>query len=257
MLKNFLGAKRWSELFQEFRQSGTDVAHHPISWRGVGAALAISLVPLGISWLEKVSGTPSSSLTTLSFGICAVLAFVLRSRYRLSNSLPYDWGKAIRLTHTAFAAGCVPVVIILALYPSLLAERLDLVGAAVSSGSGQSEALPAIHSAVLFVLLASLWVAIVEEVIFRGLLVSVLRRCNALSTQYHRDFLACIVSGVLFGISHIPTWGLTSGIGLLGMGIGLSLGYIANREKLFPLIFYHFLFDALSMGVLLLLSIHR
>lgn len=99
------------------------------------------------------------------------------------------------------------------------------------------------------VIMISMWVALVEEILFRGVLVSILRRWKLISTQRQRDVFATLLSASIFGFAHYATWGPIAAIALVGLGIGFSIAYIANGEQLLPLILYHFAFDLLSISI--------
>ena len=100
---------------------------------------------------------------------------------------------------------------------------------------------------IVLILSMAAWVALTEEVIFRGYLVSAIRRWGLIKSQKHRDILAVVVSTLAFGLAHFPTWGPYAATALTGLGLGFVIGYIANGERLFPLILYHFVFDSFSL----------
>ncbi len=58
-----------------------------------------------------------------------------------------------------------------------------------------------------------------------------------------------MISALLFGLAHWPTWGALPALAITGLGLGFVAGYIANGEQLGPLVLYHFIFDALSISI--------
>lgn len=107
----------------------------------------------------------------------------------------------------------------------------------------------------LMVIKVSVWAGLTEEIIFRGMLISILRRWQAFNKQLHRDLFAVIVSAAVFGLSHIFVWGPVMALVLFGLGLGFGVAYIAIGELLLPVVVYHIGFDILSIGASIWLSI--
>ena len=160
-----------------------------------------------------------------------------------------NWKRSLSLTHTAVALGCIPAVLLVLLWPELLAERHDVLTQSMQAQPAPGAAKPPLLYVVAFVLLIAAWVAVVEEVLFRALIVSVVRRWNFLPRQRQRDIAAALISALLFGIAHYVTWGPIASLALIGLGLGFVLAYIANGEQLLPVVLYHFIFDVLSISV--------
>ena len=93
-----------------------------------------------------------------------------------------------------------------------------------------------------------------EEIIYRGLVVSGLRRIGFCKAQLRTDLVACAVSALLFGVAHAGTWGLPAALAIMGLGFGFGVGYIAAGERLIPVIIYHFAFDFLSLVATLFIN---
>ena len=244
-LSRFLATDRWMALWNAFRAESTDRKSPPVSIVLVIIALAVAILAPVFAILDSTVRS-QVSLSTLAFGIGAVLALLIRRKLGITPT--GEWRKALSLTHTAFAVGTVPAVLVLAMHPEFLADRHDTLGQMMAPG-GEKRA--SIWQLALMAPLAALWVGVTEELIFRGLLVSVLRRWQLFASQRKRDFLAIVVSSVIFGASHTITWGPMAGVALTGLGIGFAIGYIANGERIWPVALYHFAFDTLSMLVAL------
>jgi len=140
------------------------------------------------------------------------------------------------LIHTSFALGVVPALVLIFFFRGSFTQALNV-------GTGGKESTLA--EALVGITIAGLFAGVTEEVIFRGLLLSSLRR---LWSRYkYRDLLALVVSSVLFGAFHSVLWGPVVGLALVGVGLGLGAGYIASGERLGTVILYHAVFDLLSL----------
>ena len=67
------------------------------------------------------------------------------------------------------------------------------------------------------------------------------------------DVFAVLASGIIFGLAHIPSWGIALSLAITGLGIGFGVAYVANGERLAPLIVYHAVFDICSLTAAILL----
>lgn len=177
-----------------------------------------------------------------------VLAVLVRWRCRLPFSRDPRWFSHLSLTHTAVALGCIPAVAVLILAPELLAERHDLLTQSIQPQE-HAAARPTMLFTLCMIVAIAGWASITEEIIFRGMLVSVVRRWKIIPSQKQRDIAAGVISAGLFGLAHFATWGPIASIALIGLGMGFVLAYIANDEHVLPLILYHFVFDILSISV--------
>ena len=249
---HFLGTARWLKLGEALRRQSSIEAQPTVGWFAAVSAIGVASCPIFITLADSVRapGTASSNLPTMAFGICTLLALLLRKRMGFLFVPTRDWRESFSLTHTAIAAGCVPAVLVILLAPSLLAERHDVLTAATGTSPGQPG-----HSGLLIwgrialVIAIALWVAITEELIFRGLLVSTIRRFRYIRNQQTRDITAGLLSAILFGLAHWPTWGPLPSLALVGLGLGFVVAYIAIGEQLVPIIVYHFVFDLLSISI--------
>lgn len=249
LLLNFLGEKRWKALWQAIREQNTVALSPRLSFDALLTATVVTLTPVIITYVDSLrpQGDASSILPTIAFGICAVLSLLIRSRLGIKFEATRSLRKSLSLTHTAVALGCIPAVFIFIFSKSMLADRHDVLAQTVEGVD--ATIAPSFFFKLAIVLSLAAWVALTEELIFRGLLVSVIRRTKILKLQWHRDVLACVASSAIFGLAHWPTWGPAAAFALSGLGFGFVLAYIANGEQLAPLVLYHFLFDALSISV--------
>lgn len=242
LLRKFLGIEKFSSLYQAFRSAGSSATQIEVSSHSVLLAVVISVLPALSSYAVTFIDI---DLPTILVGISACLAII----FRIRNKIPFHRGGRFKLSlshvHTAVALGCIPVVLILLLLPSALSH----IGGAINlSHSPNTNTPPSTLSVFLIIVQISVWAAVTEEFIFRGLLISVLRRWSSIRSQHTRDILAITISAMLFGLAHLSQWGPAMSIGLVGLGIGFGVGYVAIGEKLLPLILYHTLFDILSLS---------
>jgi len=147
--------------------------------------------------------------------------------------------------HTAFAIGVIP-----ALFMVLIFRDSFTQGLAVGESSGGPRG--GMHGNILLVILGvSIFAGITEEIIFRGLALSALRRLW--HDRSWRDAASITVSSILFGAFHAVLWGPAVGVALAGIGAGLGAGYVASKERLAAVIVYHSAFDFLSLSAAIFL----
>lgn len=242
MIKNrflykFLGIERIKELSYAIRNQPAPLAN--VSTTGVLIALSLALLPSAGHYIIPYS--KKLDISTVLIGVTTCLSLVLRRRLGIPFESVRNWGRAFKLTHVAFALGCVPTVILVLFRP----EALYMLGNAANGDSTVN-----IHSTfgvASFVLGVSIWAGLTEEIIFRGMLLSILRRWRVLNKQAHRDVFAVLLSSLVFGLGHVSLWGLSLSLAVTGLGIGFGMAYIATKEVLLPLVIYHAMFDALSL----------
>lgn len=244
-LTTFLGVARWRQFWSAIRSGWEQPAEPTIALSPIILSLLVGITAPAIAAADHYFGPKDSFLTTLGFGVTAVLALLIRSRLGLLEKPKVSFFHSLSLTHTAFALGCIPALAVVALSPNLLAERAATLGGT----SPEAVTQPTQVQVITFILAIAAWAAVTEEVLFRGLLIGVIRRARLGSSQRTRDIMACVLSASLFGLSHVPLWGWAAGLSLTGLGLGFALGYLANGERLAPLMVYHFAFDVLSIGV--------
>ena len=79
-----------------------------------------------------------------------------------------------------------------------------------------------------------------EEVFFRGLVQSMLRR------YLHRPWVAVVVTGLLFSLLHWPYWYSMPAL----LALGIAIGYNYERTgRLWAPILIHALFNALNLAL--------
>lgn len=213
-------------------------------------ALFIALIP-ALTQMVQVGETLDA--LAVATGIATLFAIL----YRIALKIPFNhtstnWRRNLSLVHTAFAIGCIPGVLIFFAAPELLGPLEQKAGGHLTTG----EQVP-YYAAARFVLIISVWAAVTEEFLYRGLLLAVLRRTRIFALQYQRDVFAIIISSLAFGLAHFLTWGPGPAIAITGLGIGLGIGYIASGERLSLLILYHTLFDVLSLSATFLSGLLR
>lgn len=237
-LTTFLGIHRIDGLLKALNESSAESVGPRIGPVRTLLALLIALMPAGAHLLSIYK--QNVDIVTVFVGVATILAILFRIRHNIPFTSVKKWTWALSHTHTAFALGCIPTVILLLISPELLIPIPQEGGA-----GGQP---PPLATIVQFILQISVWAGLTEEFIYRGLLISVLRRSTVLGKrQITRDRVAIVVSALVFGLSHYPVWGLPVATTLVGLGIGFGIAYIAIRELLLPLIVYHIIFDILSL----------
>ncbi|MBN8549002.1 MAG: CPBP family intramembrane metalloprotease [Deltaproteobacteria bacterium] len=240
LVRNFLGIEKFRSLFQALAEQSRQAPAAHISTLGVAVAILISALPL----LAFYQGSRDSGIdySTLLVGVSACLAMLYRSR----NGIPFlsvrAWKSSLRLTHIAFALGCIPTLFMLLYSPQAL---FQISPPTKPDGHAMTFSLLTILS---FIIGTATWAAVTEEFIYRGLLISVLRRWDAIANPRVRDAVAIFVSALLFGLAHLPTWGPAMSFALFGLGLGLGMAYVAIGELVLPVIVYHIVFDILSLS---------
>lgn len=241
LLRRFLGLDRIALLGEALKANTSALPGHGIGLAEVTLALAIASLPF-LSFFARNTNS-KLDITTAFVGIATVLAIL----FRVTRKIPFyhakEWRRDISLTHTAFAIGCIPAVLIVLIDPEAL-SHLNATKSAVQVVPG---ARPSSFGLALFVLKVAVWAGLTEEIIFRGMLISVLRRWQLLRTQRARDTLAVVVSATMFGLSHLPVWGPSLSLALVGLGVGFGAAYLAIGEAIMPLVLYHIIFDVLSL----------
>jgi len=241
LVRRFLGIDQFRSLFQALRSQQQNAPAATIGT--LGAALAILIATLPLLSFYQSQREQALDYSTILVGIAACLAIVYRAR----NNIPFlsvaAWRQSLRLTHIAFALGCIPTLLILIFSP----QALFHISAPATTGT-HAPAAVSLSTIVSFIVGTATWAAVTEEFIYRGLLISVLRRWNAISSPAVRDTVAIFVSALIFGLAHLPSWGPAMSLALFGLGIGLGMAYLAIGELLLPVIVYHIVFDILSLS---------
>ena len=114
---------------------------------------------------------------------------------------------------------------------------------------GSSEVVHSFTHFAFMALIVAVWAGLTEELIYRGMLISALRRSKFNLSTRRKDSLAIVVSALIFGIGHVPFWGVPMSLAVTGVGVGFGVAYIATGELLVPVILYHIGFDLISILV--------
>ncbi|RMD87137.1 MAG: CPBP family intramembrane metalloprotease [Candidatus Dadabacteria bacterium] len=241
LLYRFLGLKRISELFSALNRESKRPKRGSLSSFPVILAILVSLLPFYSSFLTLYA--KRLDITTVFVGIATCLAIVLRNRIGITLKKTTRWKVPFSLTHTAFAIGAIPTVIMLIIAPHSFSH--------ISTNQNiqpvfEVERIPII-SVALFILGVSVWAGVTEEIIYRNMLISIIRRWKAIKRPITRNVLAVFVSSAIFALTHLPTWGISLSVAHFGLGVGFGLAYIATGELILPIIFYHIAFDILSL----------
>jgi len=244
-LKTLLGIEQFNKLREAIRSAQLDFKNtRQISPALLFITLAVALVPL---LAHSVGKFYSFDIISILIGSSALISWIAMRRMGISFLRRDRIYQDIKLTHYAFAFGCIPGVLIL-----LFVGFDSIKPTEVLSKEGLGLVETGIFARVVFITLVALWAAITEELIFRALLIGVVRRLSLFSNQSRRDLFAILISSAIFALSHAISWGPLMGLALLGIGIGLGFAFVASREHIFPLIVYHCLFDILSLTAIFL-----
>jgi membrane protease YdiL (CAAX protease family) len=239
-LKKFIGTDRIEELLRKFSDQSTKQVQIQVNTIGLMIALGISLMPIASHFLEPY--TDKIDITTVFIGVATVLSILFRVRHKIPFLSVTNWRQSLSLTHTAFAIGAVPTAFVLLFSPESLLPPPQILNSNNQNGLIAEQVWQVI-------LQIALWAGLTEEFIYRGLLISAIRRSNFFGFgQLRKDQAAVIISAIVFGFSHYMLWGLPASLTLTGLGIGFGIAYIAIGELVLPLIVYHVIFDALSLS---------
>lgn len=241
LIRQFLGIEKFRSLFDALEQQRRNAPAAEIGTLGVAVAILIAALPL----LSFYQSTADSSIdySTLLVGVSACLAILYRVRSKIPFASVAAWRRSLHLTHIAFALGRIPTLLILIFSPQALFQ----INAPVQT-AGHARAVVSLANIFSFIVGTATWAAVTEEFIYRGLLISVLRRWNAIPSAVVRDRVAIVVSALIFGLAHLPSWGPAMSIALFGLGLGLGMAYVAIGELVLPVIVYHIIFDVLSLS---------
>ncbi len=239
-LKKFVGVDRIEELLRRFLAQSETPLKIEISYIGLLAAIGISLLPLASNFLDLYK--KDVDIVTVFIGTATVLAILFRVHHRIPFVSVANWRKSLSTTHTAFALGAIPTALVLIFSPESL-----LPPTALFKSDSQTEIITV--QLWQLILQVSVWAGLTEEFIYRGLLISAIRRSHIFGlSQLRKDKVAVVLSAIIFGFSHYALWGLPASLTLTGLGIGFGIAYIAIGELILPLIVYHIIFDALSLS---------
>lgn len=132
----------------------------------------------------------------------------------------------------------------------LLMVSKALVAALAAAIVGQRPQLPAVGPttpiAIVFLGIVVVLIApIAEEIFFRGFLLDQLRKLT-------RPSIALLIQSLLFGLSHLYTWGLFTSLAVLGSINAFFFGLIVGAwrirfRSLLPLVLAHVLLNAMSI----------
>ena len=238
LLKKFLAGERFYALFKAYRTASNTKVRPELPFVALLIAVVLALFPTLAPLAPNALGL---DMTTFFVGLAAAFGLIYRNTHALPFPHVTHWRESLSLTHTAVALGCIPVVALLIIHP----QALYVLGTG-SDSSGNSQLLAGQGSKLFFIAKVATWSGLTEEIIYRGCLISIARRFFA---EYrHRDLLAIVLASLLFGIAHLPSWGIPMSLALMGLGVGFGVAYVAIGEKLMPVVIYHILFDCLSLG---------
>jgi membrane protease YdiL (CAAX protease family) len=198
----------------------------------IGGIVGLS-IGLALSGDESAKLSDQSALTTFcafagQFAVVALGLWIV-SRTRGSGSWSRDYGFALRVNDgwAIFLGLAVQVLMLLALAPFVQPDEEQGVVDAIQDASGAKLAVLA--------LAAGLFAPVLEELLFRGLLLrSLLRKVSVAA--------AIIVSSVIFGGVHLlldPTYGtLVVTPGLMVMGAIAAILAVRSGELSQPILFH-------------------
>ncbi|MCB0336827.1 MAG: CPBP family intramembrane metalloprotease [Bdellovibrionales bacterium] len=178
-------------------------------------------------------------------GLALVSALLLRNKNGVRYTPVSSWKDSFSKTHTAFGLSCIPLALILVFYR----DAFYSIELGIEPNTGANHAPASFHRLATFILFTSLWAGLSEEIIYRGLLLSFLRRAPIPYPQQTKDYLAILISALLFAANHYVAWGMWLCVAVFCLGLGFGIAYVSIRERLLPVILYHAAFDVLSLSV--------
>jgi len=241
---HFLGTARIRRLFDEL--SAQPEIDRNFGAPKIAAAVLVGLLPLLMLLADALHATPLVDPATALVAASSLIAVLLRLRWELPRPSIKALRQQLSHTHVAFALGCLPAVLFIYFSPELLTEKQETISRGLSSA-------PEMQLWVSFFLAFAIagFAAVCEEFTYRGLVLSSLRRARLFKSQKAADTFAVLVSSLIFAVAHFPAWGATASIALFFISLGLSVGYVVAKENVVPLILYHWLFNFLSISVLI------
>lgn len=244
-LKKFIGIDRWALLYRTYHHSSKLKITRDINTYTLLLVIIITFTPI----LCSIFFNPN--ITTIIFGLVCVISILLRNNLNFPEINSYKGIKLdMMLTHTAFAFGCIPAAFLLLLFPETISEHKEVISHVIKTNRDVSHASASSFLKIFsYIMFASIWVAVIEEVVYRGLLLSAIRRWSLLKDSTYRDIFAVSISAIIFGFAHYQSWGLYASLALIGLGTGFGIAYVCTKEKLLALIIYHFFFDFVSLSI--------
>ena len=220
-------------------------------WMNLLLVLIVGVIapslPTYLMWMEDEQaaigkiGLPEIALTWVRFFVIAAMAgyFVLRGDVRV---------RSLGLTARRWTVQlCWSPLIVVLMYMAMFA-----IGMTVLAGNGWppdpteidrrfefAEAMPTESIPVTIVLLVA--VASYEELLFRGLLLTLLRRVSG------SWIIAVAISSAMFGLLHFHQ-GTMAIVQITGLAVVLSLAFIGTRSLL-AVVVAHFVFDFVQFQV--------
>ena len=245
-VRKALGAARFESLYAQWTEnSRTKLAEgQALSFFYVLIATCLALLPVA-GYVLRERSYVSFDIVSILMGLSALSAVIVRRRMGLTFGVSSSFRNALSTTHTAFALGCIPLVILIIVAPEkffgLSLHRGEVVRESTQEAAQQFS--------LLLVLGIATWAGLTEELIFRGMLLPTLRRWRVLIDARHRDLISVFLSSAIFAAVHIPLWGYHLSLALFGIGCGFGVASIALGELLLPLIVYHIIFDFIALCV--------
>lgn len=204
----------------------------PITWMLAGAAAIILVQGLYLVLTERVDGTGSLFLTLL-LGLAAILLYKLIMKYMAQRPIPELSGKhaaaeAVRgvITGAIFIAVSTLIIVMLGGYSFQWAAAADP------------------GSILLTSIETALSAAIVEELVFRGLMLQAIQKLWG-------SWIALAVTSLTFGAFHLGNPGATLWSALaitLEAGVLLGAAFLWRRNLWFAM-GLHFAWNALEGGL--------
>ena len=113
IIREFLAAKRFRALFSAWKQESGKTLKQNVSIIRLLLIIFVAALPTFAILFES----QKYDVVTILVGIASIVAVVFRLKMGLRVLAVENWKRSIRLTHTAFAIGCIPFAISLALFP--------------------------------------------------------------------------------------------------------------------------------------------
>ena len=191
---------------------------------------------------NRVEFEQSVFISRLLFWLILLIMFVYAARVEKQSLLLY---KGIKRSFIFYVLSVLAVFIIALVLVSVLGILAKAAGLNQPQSDRYMLLIQSLNSNRLLLIFTTLTAGIVEELLFRGYLLS------RLQLFFKNSYVPVIISSVVFGLFHIGYGTVLNVIGPILLGVLFALYY--NRYKnIVPVIIAHFLYDL----VLILISVY-
>jgi membrane protease YdiL (CAAX protease family) len=195
--------------------------------------IAVSLPEMDAQWMQLGASLVLGLALTAA---CVFMLFVdghkLLTLGWTTHNLKANLGLGVVATIFIMPVLFVLMLALVLLFPQIIEDRLK-------AAEMIEETFPKMSMGTLIIM--SLWVAVWEETVFRGFL---LTRLHAITRNWP---VAILVGAAIFAVIHYPQ-GISAVFMIFVLGLALG-GLMAWRKSLVPCIVFHALFDFIQLNL--------